>query len=50
MKTLIDLMERGWIPDTVVRAGIRRLLARRLRGWHLLVLALPLVNLPLAVR
>jgi len=26
----IDLMERGWLPDRVVRAGIRRLLAQRL--------------------
>ncbi|MGC4001750.1 MAG: class I SAM-dependent methyltransferase [Pirellulales bacterium] len=31
MSTLIDLAERGWIPDVLVRYGIRRLLAERLR-------------------
>jgi len=28
----IDLAERGWIPDPLVRAGIRRLLRHRLAG------------------
>ena len=28
--TLIDLAERGWIPDALLRHGIRRLCARRL--------------------
>lgn len=27
---LIDWMERGWLPDTLVRVGIRKLLRRRL--------------------
>ena len=30
MKSLIELTERGWIPDALVRIGIRRLLGRRL--------------------
>ena len=29
-ETLLDLAERGWLPDFVVRAGIRRLLRARL--------------------
>ena len=29
--TLIDLAERGWFPDRLIRAGIRRLLAQRIR-------------------
>jgi len=29
--SLIDLCERGWIPDPLVRLGIRRLCAQRLR-------------------
>ncbi len=28
---LIDVCERGWLPDAFIRMGIRRLLARRLR-------------------
>ena len=28
---LLGLAERGWVPDTVLRAGIRRLCAQRLR-------------------
>ena len=28
---LIDLAERRWLPDSVVRAGMRRLMAKRLR-------------------
>lgn len=31
MKSLMDAMERGWVPDALIRAGIRRLLAERLR-------------------
>ncbi len=31
---LIDLCERGWIPDTLTRVGIRRLNATRLRGEY----------------
>ena len=31
MKRIIDLMERGLIPDTLIRNGIRRLNQRRLR-------------------
>lgn len=31
---LIDLCERGVVPDLVIRAGIRRLCARRLRDEH----------------
>ena len=31
MKWSIDVMERGWAPDAVVRAGIRALDRRRLR-------------------
>ncbi len=30
MKTLIDCVERGWVPDLLVRAGIRALNRRRL--------------------
>ena len=29
---LMRLAERGWLPDAAIRAGIRRLLRRRLRG------------------
>ena len=28
---LLGLAERGWVPDAVLRAGIRRLCAQRLR-------------------
>jgi cyclopropane-fatty-acyl-phospholipid synthase len=31
MKRLIDMMERGWVPDLLVRAGIRALDRQRLR-------------------
>ncbi len=31
MKRLISMMERGWVPDSLVRAGIRALDRRRLR-------------------
>ncbi len=31
MNWAIELAERGWLPDPMVRAGIRRLLAERLR-------------------
>ncbi len=31
MGFLIDMTEKGWVPDRVVRHGIRRLLAERLR-------------------
>jgi cyclopropane-fatty-acyl-phospholipid synthase len=31
LKTAIDLMERGYIPDGLIRIGIRRLLGERLR-------------------
>ena len=27
----IDLAERGWLPDSLIRVGIRRLLSQRLR-------------------
>ena len=30
----IALLERGWLPDVVVRAGIRRILSSRLREEH----------------
>ena len=30
----ISLSERGWLPDAVLRAGMRRLLAERLREIH----------------
>lgn len=29
--TLIELCERGWVPDLLIRLGMRRLLARRLQ-------------------
>ena len=32
LKTAIDLMERGYVPDWLTRIGIRRLLAERLRA------------------
>ena len=32
MSSAIDLVERGWLPDWVARAGIRRLLRQRLRS------------------
>ncbi len=32
MQTLIDWAERGWLPDAVIRFGIRRLLGSRLRA------------------
>jgi cyclopropane-fatty-acyl-phospholipid synthase len=32
LKTAIDLMERGYIPDGLTRIGIRRLLSQRLRA------------------
>ena len=31
MSIAIEFMERGWLPDWVIRAGIRRLLKQRLR-------------------
>ena len=31
MRWALDLVERGWVPDPVVRLGIRRLLAARVR-------------------
>ncbi len=31
MQMLIDMMERRLLPDALIRAGIRRLLAQRLR-------------------
>ncbi|HEU4395274.1 MAG TPA: class I SAM-dependent methyltransferase [Planctomycetota bacterium] len=31
MSAAMALVERGWVPDPVIRAGIRRLLRRRLR-------------------
>ncbi|MHC4925597.1 MAG: SAM-dependent methyltransferase, partial [Planctomycetota bacterium] len=31
MSTLLDLVERGWVPDPLVRVGIRRLLRDRIR-------------------
>jgi cyclopropane-fatty-acyl-phospholipid synthase len=34
MKTLIELAERGWLPDALVRYGIRRLLRQRLKEQH----------------
>ena len=30
----LALLERGWLPDSVIRAGIRRILAARLREQH----------------
>lgn len=32
MRCLIDMMERGWVPDSGIRAGIRALDKRRLRA------------------
>ena len=32
--SLIDLCERGWVPDALLRQGIRRLCAQRLRDEH----------------
>ena len=32
MQTLISWAERGWVPDVLIRFGIRRLLRRRLSG------------------
>lgn len=32
--TLIELCERGLVPDALTRLGIRRLCARRLRDEH----------------
>lgn len=32
--SLIDLAERGLLPDAAIRAGIRRLCAQRLRDEH----------------
>ena len=32
LKTAIELMERGYVPDWLARTGIRRLLAERLRA------------------
>lgn len=34
MKTAFDLVERGWVPDVAVRAGIRELVRRRRRSLH----------------
>jgi len=34
MKVMIEAVERGLAPDALTRAGIRRLLARRLEGEH----------------
>ena len=31
MKLALSMLERGWLPDVVIRYGIRRLLAQRLR-------------------
>ena len=31
MRRLIDMMERGWVPDVLIRAGIRALDRKRLR-------------------
>ncbi len=31
MKVALSLLERGWLPDALIRHGIRRLLAQRLR-------------------
>jgi hypothetical protein len=28
----LNLLERDWLPDSLIRFGIRRLLAARLRG------------------
>jgi len=30
MINLVDLAERGWIPDALLRVGMRRLLVKRL--------------------
>ena len=32
MNIAIEAAERGWLPDSVVRAGIRSLLRNRLNG------------------
>ena len=34
MKRIIDLMERGLLPDVLIRSGIRRLNRMRLRQEH----------------
>jgi len=31
MRTIVDTAERGWLPDRLIRFGIRRLNHRRLR-------------------
>ena len=31
MNTTLDLVEQGWVPDRLVRLGIKGLLTRRLR-------------------
>lgn len=31
-RAVTDLMERGWVPDAIIRRGIRRLCAERLAG------------------
>ena len=52
MKTAIDLVEKGLIPDLLVRLGIRRLLRRRLheaRDIKLVDLLNQLRNSPIAV-
>ena len=35
MDLFINLAERGWIPDALLRAGIRRLLKKRLEAEDL---------------
>ena len=34
MSMLIDMMEKGLLPDTIIRRGIRRLLQRRLASFQ----------------
>lgn len=34
IKTAIELMERGYVPDWLIRTGIRHLLGKRLREQH----------------
>lgn len=34
MQTLIDWAERRWLPDAMLRFGIRQLLRERLRNWE----------------